>query len=220
MAGWRAGRALLKLRTQIDTFAPDRYKGDDGTIGDASHQSRASDHNPWVGPDPDGYDIVTAIDISHDPRHGVDTYKLADMIRISRDARVKYVISNRRIASSTVYAWQWRPYNGANPHDHHMHVSVLPQKRFYDDNVTEWKVKSTGHDPNAPQGPAKPTLRLGSTGPDVSYVQTALGITVDGDYGPVTANAVMEFQKARGLAVDGVCGPQTWDAILAGGKVA
>ena len=38
-------------------------------------------------------------------------------------------------------------------------------------------------------------------------------ISVDGDYGPGTANAVKLFQYMYGLTVDGVCGPKTLKAL-------
>ncbi len=41
----------------------------------------------------------------------------------SRDPRVKYVISNGRIGTPATDR-EWRRYCGANPHDHHTHVSV------------------------------------------------------------------------------------------------
>jgi len=63
------------------------------------------------------------------------------------------------------------------------------------------------------------TLRLGSTGPDVELLQTALGRSgffsgaADGLFGAVTQRAVINFQSANGLSVDGVAGPQTWGAL-------
>jgi hypothetical protein len=49
---------------------------------------------------------------------------------------VKYIIWNRRIASSSpingAAAWDWRPYTGANPHDKHVHISVKPEKAAFD----------------------------------------------------------------------------------------
>lgn len=45
---WRAAEALRQLRRQVDAAFPGRVKANDGTVGDAAHQSRASDHNPWI----------------------------------------------------------------------------------------------------------------------------------------------------------------------------
>lgn len=67
--------------------------------------------------------------------------------------------------------------------------------------------------------PGHPTLRSGSTGSEVSLLQSLLnsvqnaGLTVDGKYGPATVAAVKKFQQSRGLTVDGVCGPSTWSAL-------
>lgn len=52
-------------------------------------------------------------------------------------------------------------------------------------------------------------LRVGSVGETVKKLQTELGITADGRYGPGTANAVKEFQKKNGIPVDGIAGPLT-----------
>jgi len=56
-------------------------------------------------------------------------------------------------------------------------------------------------------------IRKGDRGSDVAEVQTKLGITVDGRFGPVTKQAVKQFQAAHNLSVDGVVGPDTWGAL-------
>jgi peptidoglycan hydrolase-like protein with peptidoglycan-binding domain len=64
-----------------------------------------------------------------------------------------------------------------------------------------------------------PTLRLGSTGPDVRRLQQLLianGFSpgaVDGIFGSKTQAAVMAFQKSKGLVVDGIVGVKTWTAL-------
>ena len=107
---WRVAKSLLTLRTQVDAMAPSRSKAADGTIGETAHSARKSDHNPNAN------NVVTAMDITHDPAHGVDAGALAEMLRLSKDPRIKYVISNRRIFSSQQTPWQWREYTGANAH--------------------------------------------------------------------------------------------------------
>lgn len=54
-------------------------------------------------------------------------------------------------------------------------------------------------------------LKRGKENPTeiVRKVQEFLGITTDGDFGPVTEAAVIDFQKENDLAVDGIVGPQT-----------
>jgi len=138
---WRVARSLLALRQQVNKRAPQRSKASDGTIGDAAHASRTSDHNPWVQDGATG--VVTALDLTHDPAHGCDAGALAEAIRAGRDPRVKYVIWNRRIASSArgdgFEAWDWRPYGGPNPHSRHVHVSVVPEKPAYD-SESVWRI--------------------------------------------------------------------------------
>ena len=131
---WRAAKSLLTLRKQLDAKAPKRKTGLDGTIGDEAHQSKASDHNPWVKDGAVG--VVTALDVTHDPAGGCDANALAEAIRASRDPRVKYIIWNRRIANfraiGSADAWQWRKYTGENPHTEHIHISVRSMKDKYD----------------------------------------------------------------------------------------
>ena len=121
-------KAGQQLREQIDDTYPDRDRTSDGWIGDARHSARQSDHNP----DPNAEQVVRAIDIDRDlcgtakPDIAPD---LADQIRIcakSGDSRIAYVIFNGRIASPKK-GWAWRPYDGINKHDHHMHVSFTPK---------------------------------------------------------------------------------------------
>ena len=57
------------------------------------------------------------------------------------------------------------------------------------------------------------TLALGSKGPAVSQVQEALGVPVTGYFGPVTVNAVRDFQASNGLPVTGRVGTQTFNAL-------
>lgn len=60
-------------------------------------------------------------------------------------------------------------------------------------------------------------LRLGDSGSEVARLQSALGISVDGVYGPQTASAVANYQRYCGLLVDGIAGPQTLSTLYSGG---
>jgi hypothetical protein len=57
------------------------------------------------------------------------------------------------------------------------------------------------------------TLRLGSAGPAVEALQTALNITTTGDYDVGTALAVTEFQDANGLPITGTVDSDDWHAL-------
>lgn len=218
---WRLAYSLTQLRAQFDKIAPGRSKSHDGTIGDAAHASRSSDHNPWIKDG--GYGIVTAIDITHDPKHGVDTHKIADFLREKRDPRIKYVISAGRIWSATQNPFQWRKYTGSNGHYQHMHVSVRSEKSFYDSKAV-WTLPSAKEaaetvPPVAETVPddspaARPVLKQGSSGDDVKTVQGLLGLLPpDGIFGPSTTAAVRSFQRGVGIGVDGIVGPVTWDKL-------
>jgi hypothetical protein len=126
---WRLARSLEVLRDQINTQWPIRAKGNDGTIGDERHAATLSDHNPNAN------GVVTAMDITRDTAHGLDSRKVAQAILDLRDPRIKYVISDGQICSATVSPWVWRKYTGADPHDHHFHISV---DKDYDD-PRPWK---------------------------------------------------------------------------------
>ncbi|MCT7661390.1 peptidoglycan-binding protein [Mycobacterium deserti] len=60
------------------------------------------------------------------------------------------------------------------------------------------------------------TVRRGDVGEAVKGVQVRMNlrqadpIDVDGDFGPITEQAVREFQISEGVEVDGVVGPITW----------
>ncbi len=217
---WRIAKSLEALRSQVNAAAPNRSKASDGTVGDAAHASRSSDHNPWVKDGTTG--VVTALDITHDPARGVDAGALAESLLASRDPRIKYIISNRRIASGAAgpSPWVWRPYSGTNPHTLHVHVSVRPEKAHYD-STAAWKfdLGKVGSDSPKPSQPT-PTLRKGAKGADVGRLQTALNaagasprLVVDNDFGPKTDTAVRAFQRTRRLVVDGIVGPYTWAAL-------
>lgn len=213
---WRMAKSLEVLLKQINEISPNRSKESDGGIGNAEHSSRSSDHNP----DDDG--VVCARDFTNDPAHGIVSQKLAEALVASRDKRIKYVISNKRICSGEGQdhtAWQWRPYPvppNKNPHDHHCHISVTKAGR---DDVSPWHLDiSPAPDVvAAPVIPAEPILKKGATGPDVGRLQALLrfhGVyDAEGTFGPITEAAAKVFQQKHGLVADGAVGKYTWDAL-------
>jgi len=65
----------------------------------------------------------------------------------------------------------------------------------------------------APVDPAFSMLRKGDMGPSVKKLQQLLGITADGNFGPMTEAKVKSFQKSKGLVADGLVGQKTWAAL-------
>lgn len=141
---WRVAKSLDVLLAEINDHAPGRNRVSDGSIGDAAHASRTSDHNPWVTVN--GMGVVRARDFTHDPPGGLDcdelADQLADMIRnLSHPALGPgaYLIWRRRILSRSRAGEGWRGYTGSNPHEKHLHLSVAVDPRGFD-STRPWRV--------------------------------------------------------------------------------
>jgi hypothetical protein len=212
---WRVARSLDVFLAQLNAARPQRSKASDGSIGDANHQNRNSDHNPWYGPG-----IVTARDFTHDPASGVDIADVTAELAATRDPRIKYVIANDRIIDSRPgnNPWTWMAYHGPNPHRLHFHLSVVATPAC--DDQRPWDVSMFGRAPS-PHSTPSGVLTRGSAGPAVRELQRCLNhrypaythLTEDGEYGPATEAAVREFQRRSGLPADGVAGPATLAAL-------
>jgi hypothetical protein len=103
---WRNCQASLTFVAGVNARWPARDKASDGTIGDAAHATRTSDHNPWVVLN--GQGIVRARDVDVD---GVDAaWCVEELRKLGRagDPRLVpggYVISNRRITKPDFSGW-------------------------------------------------------------------------------------------------------------------
>ena len=208
---WRVARSLDVLLGQLNARAPNRSKASDGAIGDAAHQTRDSDHNPWYGPG-----IVTARDFTHDPAGGLDGQWLADALVRGRDPRIKYIIWNRRILDTRpeFHPWTWQPYSGTNQHTHHVHLSVAASPLC--DDTRPWTLNT------APPSVATVVLRYGMRHPDVLRLQQILTARYPAYarwspctdfFGEKTLAAVKEFQRRSGLVADGIVGNATRRAL-------
>lgn len=143
-ASWVLAPSLVMLFEQINRAYPGRDRQSDGSIGDLAHRQRKSDHNP------DAEGIVRALDIDEDvtktgsrePARGI-----VEAIRASRDNRLKYLIYEGQLFSSYSNsqrkAWEWGPYTGANPHDRHFHLSILPTETAAMD-TRPWQIFDQG----------------------------------------------------------------------------
>jgi putative chitinase len=56
-------------------------------------------------------------------------------------------------------------------------------------------------------------LKIGSQGELVKQLQTKLGVTADGAFGPGTDKALKEWQTKNGLVADGIAGPATLEKM-------
>lgn len=136
---WRLARSLEVLLAEVDARWPGRSKRSDGTIGDAAHAARKSDHNP------NAVGVVRALDITHDPA-GCRGDLVAEYLRTlgeAGDDRLNgggYVIWNRLVAGAGK-GWVWRPYTGPSPHTDHVHVSASRVSFGYD-STRPWRLST------------------------------------------------------------------------------
>lgn len=152
---WRVADCLQVLRGELNKAYPARDTTSDGTIGDAAHASRDSDHNPFII-DENGIGVVRAYDIDEDldgntSDTGRDAGHLADHLHalvVAGDLRIRYIIYDGKIASSK-QGWAWRPYTGPNAHKKHVHLSVSTEQVHYD-SIEPWGIFPVeGEDPLA-----------------------------------------------------------------------
>jgi len=137
----------------------------------------------------------------------------------------------------------WRVYDkptiGSAPGGDWFHVEVSPavadNEQFFIDAFES--IKGSKPAPAVPAAPPAPktsqpsvvdisglaglqypgeTVNLGDKGDHVKLVQGAIGAKQDGDFGPKTKAAVIEWQKAHPECgpADGVVGPKTWGVMF------
>ncbi len=102
--------AAISVLRQATALRPKRKKASDGLLPSAAHRvaSPNSDHDT-------GY----AVDLTHDPEHGIDCFELFEKLRA--DKRVKYLIFTGKIWSTKNGEYR---YTGSNPHNKHLHISI------------------------------------------------------------------------------------------------
>ena len=141
------------LRDQLDARFPKRDTTSDGAAASPAHSAGNvnSDHEP------DKRGVVHAIDVDEDFGAPGDPEKFVTQLltyaRAGKDGgRLKYVIYEGRIASGTFANkyWKWRPYDGANQHDFHIHISFTPRS---DRDAAKWRIPIL----EIPKAPAKKT---------------------------------------------------------------
>lgn len=214
---WLLAPALDAFFDELNKKYPKRDKKSDGSIGNAEHAARQSDHNP----DSDG--MVHAIDVDVDgiPSAEIVAYLVAQA-KSGADTRAWYII-HRGVIYSRTYRWVPRPYTGKNKHDQHFHISLRYVKSVEgnrapwlalfgdaDSRYTPWQKVEAG----------KRSVKLWDSGDDVKELQRILNdwypevnISEDGYFGPGTNEVVVDFQKRAGLETDGIVGKKSWTAL-------
>jgi len=216
---WYLAPSLVQLRAEVNKRWPNRPKVSDGTVGDAAHAARASDHNPNARGSVDAFDITYP---------GVDPKVIISAV--SKHPSANYVIFNRKIYSRSS---NWKPiaYTGISPHAEHLHVSIMQSVKAEND-TTPWLAGATVK--------PKPKLVKRSTFPlptgqafgrkisakihngyrnsedksDVKKIQRKLGVSpVSGWFGPITERAVKRWQLRRLIRPTGLVGKKEWDRM-------
>lgn len=219
---WRLAGCLIQQRAEQNALWPGRDIASDGTIGDAAHAGRDSDHNPWVV-DSRGMGVVRATDTDVDRFPAAAYAEHVRKLGAGGDPRLNpggYVIYNSRIASAD-HGWGWRYYTGVNKHTHHVHVSVTTRQAGYDLR-TSWRLAEL----LAPvHRHATPTISRHRANPPAA-VRDAQGHMnawrrrrrlsthpLDGVWDEWLEIASRTFQRTYGLKPDGIWGDDTWRVV-------
>jgi len=184
-----AGDLLMYVAEQFHK----RVERLDETADDWGYSYRANTNNPSVW---SNHASATAIDLNatRHPNGKGGTFTKAQYAEIDR---ILAEVDNR--------VAHLRGYD-------EMHFEIRGTKAQVE--AAARKIKGGG--PTTAPKPSFPTLKRGSTGPEVERIQRVLNVSpADGIFGPVTESAVKSFQRASGIADDGIVGPVTWEYIIA-----
>jgi hypothetical protein len=190
MSNWVVVPALLEGRDQMDERFPNRDHGAEGTIGDQSHQSSSSSHNPDETGKPeysdhDGINEVRAIDWDKDLNDagGVTMEQVVQLwltlLRSGQMWWVRYLIYKGRI-------WHrrdnfvTREYNGGDKHESHVHATNDFTQAADTVRNTNWHLSELNGPGEVPVSDSH--------------------LSVDGKLGPKT---IAKWQRVMGTPVDG-----------------
>jgi hypothetical protein len=135
---WRLARALETLRAELNAKWPDRDHTSDGTIGDSRHAAAgsASDHNPWI--QVAGVGVVRALDVDVDGINAAWLFEHLRALGAAGDRRLAgggYLILRKPGEGPRITAPDFRttrPYDGADDHSGHLHVSFSRNPAGFD----------------------------------------------------------------------------------------
>ena len=117
--------SLRRLEAEVNRQFPRRDHWSDGWLGDDSHATRFSDHNPsggWVH----AYDFDATL--THSMGSGtVGDYIARQVLAGCRSGRLRHVVNYviyKRVIYTAAAGYRGRRYIGSNPHDSHIHISI------------------------------------------------------------------------------------------------
>ena len=219
----REAPSLTRLTRELNAVFPNRDLWSEGWLGDDSHATRFSDHNP------DGYGWVHAHDYDATKTHTmgsgpVGDFLIAALLRLARSGRnhpINYLIYKGRIYSRSV-GFRGRVYTGSNAHYSHVHVSVLRTDwarnwagSWLGDlrptiDVSRVRYAFDGHPAAAPNNVKRVQNRLRDKG----FLSRPY---IEGRAGLKTRRAMKRYQRHIGFVADGIPGKPTL-VRLAGNK--
>lgn len=174
---WMVVPNLDEARDQLNKRFPKRDTRSDGSIGDTSHQSSPSSHNPDRTGRPeyrdgDNLDEVRARDFDADLRDpdGVTMEQVVQLwVKLARSGAlwwVRYIIYKRRIWHRR-HNFATHAYTGSNPHTSHCHVNSDFTQAADAVRGTNWRLDQLGTP--GPVEPEKPTTVRPAPGPAVAF---------------------------------------------------
>lgn len=98
----------------------------------------------------------------------------------------------------------------------HVQPTEIPRGRaaYRGESLKTWPLPTPKPPQPVPPYPGPPPVKRGSKGPNVVLVQSVVGATPDGDFGPATERRVKAWQQRNNLKPDGIVGPITWRAMF------
>jgi hypothetical protein len=134
MNDWFVDKGLSRLILQWRARHPGAIVG---TIADEFHKP-PSGHIPEEDGSVDAGDFMEGGSVEQ-----VDLDELAEVLRLSRDPRIAFVIRRQQIFSSTVEPrWGWRPYGGK--YHNHTHVEVNDK---HETDSSPWNLEGIDMEP-------------------------------------------------------------------------
>jgi peptidoglycan hydrolase-like protein with peptidoglycan-binding domain len=169
----------------------------------------------------------------------VVTWLSADNGAMARRFGISYIIWNTKMWREYAPERGWAAYTGSVPHTDHIHFSfswdgAMARTSWWTGTATTvvdlgtcrvfagqyaplYTVPRTAACPtNLPVAPASPypVYVIGQKNAQIAVAQTALGVTADGEFGPLTYAALVAWQSRVGVQITGVLDKATWARLV------